>query len=196
LPLDLQTKLLTFLDNKKFRRVGDSKEVLIKTRLIFASGRPLESLVQKGLFRRDFYFRLKSGHTVDLESLRNDVKRIQEACQFFSLRNNVALSTKLTDFYETLAWPGNIRQLFGHLEKKKILSRSHKLDFDHLDEELLLQSSDLMSLPTSLELISMKEFKEDYVKKAISMCSGNMSMAAKKLQITEKTIKSILSKSS
>ncbi|MFP5386817.1 MAG: sigma-54-dependent transcriptional regulator [Bacteriovoracia bacterium] len=195
LPLDLQTKLLTFLDNNRFRRVGDVKETAIKARLIFASGRGLETLTQQGKFRRDFYFRLKSGHTVELTSLRNDLKRIREACQYYSLQKGVSLSKKLTEFYETLAWPGNLRQLFGHLDKKKILSKSSKLDFDSLDEELLLQSSDLMSLDDPFELVPMKDFKEDYVRKALSLCDGNVALAARRLKVTEKTIKSIVKSS-
>lgn len=196
LPMELQIKLLNFLDNKKFRKVGETRETLIKTRIIFASGRPLEVLVQQGLFRKDFYFRLKSGHTIELSSLRNDVPRIKDTCQYFSLKHGVSLSRRLLEFYQTLAWPGNLRQLFGHLEKKKILSKSIKLDFDYLDEELILQSSDLMSLAAPFDLISIKSLKEDYVKKAISVCEGNISLTAKRLQVTEKTIKSILGKTS
>ena len=192
LPLDLQTKLLTFIDNNKFRRVGDTKECAIKTRLIFASGRPLERLVQEGQFRKDFYFRLKSGHTVTLQSLRNDINRIREACQYFSLKHGIAFSTRVLEFYETLAWPGNLRQLFGHLEKKRVLGRSLKLDFDHLDEELLLQSSDLMALEAPMNIIPMKNLKEDYVKRALSICDGNVAMVARKLLVTEKTIRGIL----
>lgn len=194
LSLDLQTKLLTFIDNNRFRRVGDAQEKLIQTRLIFASGRPLEKMVKEGAFRRDFYFRLKSGHTVQLESLRNDTTRIKDACNYYCLKNNVTISVRLMGFYETLAWPGNLRQLFGHLNKKKILTRSVKLDFDHFDEDLLLQSSDLMSFEDHIKLVPMKEFKEDYVKKAFSLCEGNVALTARKLQVTEKTIRVILGK--
>ena len=107
LPLDLQTKLLTFIDNKKFRRVGDTKEEMIRTRLIFASGRPLEALVELGSFRKDLFYRLKSGHSVELLSLRNDVQRIREFCQLFAIKNGVILSKNLLDFYQSLAWPAN-----------------------------------------------------------------------------------------
>lgn len=194
LSMETQTKLLTFIDNNRYRKVGDTKEAIIKTRLIFASGRKLEGLVQEEKFRKDFYFRLKSGHTIQLESLRNDVAKIQEACQFYSLKHGITISTRLLEFYQTLAWPGNLRQLFGHLDKKKILTRSIKLDFDNFDEDLLLQSSDLMSISHPENLVPMKEFKEDYVKKAISVCDGNVSLTARRLQITERTIKSILGK--
>jgi DNA-binding NtrC family response regulator len=191
LPLELQTKILTFLDSKRFRRVGDTREHSIETRLIFASGRPLEKLVQLGSFRRDFYFRLKSGHTVELESLRNNVKRIDEACQHFSLKNGIVISRRLMEFYETLPWPGNLRQLFGHLEKKKVLSKSTKLDFDSFDEDLLLQSSS-----DSLDLVPMKEYKEEYVKKVFAICEGNISLAAKYLEVSPKTVKGIIERPS
>ncbi len=194
LPGDLQTKLLTFLDSNTFRRVGEVHENTINTRLIFSSGKPLEQLVIQGDFRRDFYFRLKSGHSIDLTPLRNSVERIREACQYFAVKNGVSLSHRVMEFYETLAWPGNLRQLFGHLEKKKILTKSTKLDFDRLDEELLLQSSDLMNIEETSGLLPLKEFKEEYVKKALSMCEGNVSLTAKRLQVSPKTVKAVLDK--
>jgi len=195
LPLDLQTKLLTFLDNNKFRRVGDVKETTIKARLIFASGRKLEHLVEQQKFRKDFYFRLKSGFSLDLPSLRNSPQAIKEACQYFCLENEITLSERLSEFYLSLAWPGNFRQLFGHLEKKKVVSRTTRLDFDHYDEDLLLQSSDLASFPLPEQIIPMKDFREEYVKKVIKMCDGNLSLAARKLQVTQRTVKALMKKS-
>lgn len=192
LPLDLQIKLLTFLDSHTFRRVGEVREQKISARLIFASGRSLEKLVHQGKFRSDFYFRLKSGHTILLPSLRNIPEKIAEACAFYGIQNHVTFSRQLLEFYETLAWPGNLRQLFGHLDKKRVLSRGTKLDFDHLDEELLLQSSDLTTLGVPDELQPMKEVKEDYVKKALAICGGNVAMVARRLRVTEKTVRSLL----
>lgn len=192
LPLDIQTKLLTFLDNHRFRKVGDTRERGIKARLIFASGRKLESLVQTGEMRKDFYYRLKSGHSLELSPLRNDTNKISEACQYFSLKHSVVLSQRLKDFYQTLAWPGNLRQLFGHLEKKKILTRTTKLDFDHLDQDLLEQSSDLMDISIANQTLSLNEVKLNYIKKVVSECDGNVSQAAKKLKVNEKTIRSTL----
>jgi transcriptional regulator with PAS, ATPase and Fis domain len=193
LPLELQTKLLTFLDSGKFRRVGDMKEETVNTRLIFASGRKLHQLVDRGEFRRDLYFRLKAGHTLNLSPLRNEGGKIREACMNFSLKNNVTLTVRLLEFYETLAWPGNLRQLLGHLEKKKILSRSTKLDFDSSDEALLLESSDLIALDSHHEIVPLDQHKREYVKKAYSACEGNVSLTARKLQINERTVKSLIS---
>jgi transcriptional regulator with PAS, ATPase and Fis domain len=194
LPLELQTKLLSFLDQKKFRPVGSSKEESIRARLIFASGRKLETLVDQGLFRRDFYFRLKSGHSVELSPLRNNVLRIREACQHFCLREKMILTERLMEFYETLAWPGNLRQLFGHLEKKKILTRGIKLDFDSSDEELLLQSTNLSELPVQGELMTMEEQKLSHLRRVLSICEGNVAMTARKLNLSEKTVRTLMVK--
>jgi DNA-binding NtrC family response regulator len=192
LPLETQIKLLTFIDNNRFRRVGDTREREIRTRMIFAAGRPLESLVQQGLFRRDFYFRLKSGHTLELAPLRNNTPQIGLACHHFGQHKGVAISERLVEFYESLAWPGNLRQLQGHLEKKRVLCRTHKLDFDHLDEELLLQSTDLMSISAIEELVPMEQYKGDYVKRALLLCEGNIALTARKLRLCEKTVRSLV----
>jgi transcriptional regulator with GAF, ATPase, and Fis domain len=192
LPLDLQTKLLTFLDNKKFRRVGDTREELINTRLLFASGRKLEKLVESGEFRKDLYYRLVSGHSLELTSLRNDPQKIVSACQHFSLTNEVSISARLVEFYKSLAWPGNLRQLFGHLEKKKILTRTTKIDFDQFDEELLLQSSDLMSFDNVQDIVPLDQVKADYIKKALAICDGNISLTARKLRLSIKTVRNVL----
>lgn len=194
LPMEIQTKLLTFLDQKNFRPVGSNREKAIQARLIFAAGRKLEGLVDQGLFRRDFYYRLCSGHSVELESLRNNIERIREACRFFALKHQVSFSEKLVDFYLTLAWPGNLRQLFGHLEKKKVLSRRTKLDFDQTDEALLLQSTDLLSLSSQSDILPLAETKIGYVKKAYSLCEGNLSLTARRLQLSEKTVRGIVGK--
>jgi transcriptional regulator of acetoin/glycerol metabolism len=192
LPYELQTKLLTFLDDNMFRRVGDTQEIKINTRLIFASGSSLEKLVDQGKFRKDLYFRLKSGASYHLESLRDAPGRVGELCEKFSITHHISLTPRLIEFYQTLAWPGNIRQLLGHLEKKKVLSKSTKLDFDEFDEELLLQSSNLLSLNLDQEIYPIQTIKKNYTKKVYGACEGNLTMTAKKLGMSEKTIKALL----
>jgi transcriptional regulator of acetoin/glycerol metabolism len=194
LPLDLQTKLLTFIDNGRFRQVGETREEEIQARLIFASGRNLEKLVEAGVFRKDFYYRLRSGHCLELRSLRNDLGRIQEVCDQYGIENGVTLSPRLLEFYQTLAWPGNLRQLYGHLEKKRILSRSSRLDFDELDEELMTRSANLLSINEEDTPKSLEQFKQDYVVETFRQCQGNFRQTARRLQVSEKTVRSILSK--
>lgn len=192
LPLEIQTKLLTFLDSKKYRRVGDTRENEVKCRLIFASGRSLEELVKREIIRKDFYYRLASGHITQLTSLRNEIKKIEEACRFYALANGISFSEQLIEFYKSLAWPGNLRQLFGHLNKKKILSKGTKIDFDSVDQELLLQSSDLMSIGEESCFATMQELKIKHANRALGICDGNFAMAARKLRVNERTVKSLI----
>lgn len=194
LPWDLQTKLLTFLDQNSFRKVGDSRERKIKTRLIFASGQNLKRLVDQGKFRKDFYFRLISGHVEKLLPLREDVQKIKKTCEYFSSKFQISLSERLLDFYMTLPWPGNYRQLLGHLEKKKILSKSARIDFDHIDDELLLESTDLESFnKESSKTLPLKKIKSVYAKSILLSCDGSLKLAAKKLEISPRVLKNILS---
>jgi transcriptional regulator of acetoin/glycerol metabolism len=194
LPHDLQTKILTFIDDKKYRRVGDTTEKNIKTRLIFASGRSLENLVIQGTMRKDLYYRFKSGHTIDLPTLRSNVEHIRSCCQAYCLKHGVSLSQRLMDFFESLAWPGNLRQLLGHLDKKIILSRSNNFDFYHVDEELLLQSSDLMSLSVPNEILSMDVIKSNHIKSALRTFEGNVALTARRLKISQKTVRTLMEK--
>jgi DNA-binding NtrC family response regulator len=194
LPLELQTKLLTFLDNMSYRKVGESIERAIRTRLIFASGCPLEAMVKKGEFRRDLYYRLRSGHAVILEPLRNTSGAIANACDHYAEKYGIAFTPRLMEFYKTLPWPGNLRQFFGHLDKKRVLSRISKLDFDESDEELLQSSSDLMNMPELSGPVTMAECKVQHVKRTLNACGGNVAMAARRLVLTEKTVRGLILK--
>lgn len=194
LPFEIQTKLLCFLDDQTYRPVGENREEKSNTRLIFASGRSLEELVEKGEFRRDFYYRLKSGHSINLSPLRDSAPKIHQTLDSFCIENNLSMTQRLRDFYLTLSWPGNYRQLYGHLEKKKVFTNGRKLDFDFCDEELITQSSDLISIDNKFQ--SLEESKREYASKVLSHFQGNYSLAARKLLITEKTLKSLINKAS
>ncbi len=191
LPVEIQTKILTFLDNKAYRSVGDTKEKIINTRIIFASGKPLLNLVMKNEFRKDLYYRIKSGYEIRLPSLREDLKKVREVCEYFSKKNQVYMTSSLIEFYQTLPWPGNLRELLSHLEKKRIINRQNKMDFDSSDEELILTSSNLISLGEDSHL-PLSRIKEKYFEKVFYECKKNIRMTAKKLEISEKTARRML----
>ncbi len=193
LPIEIQTKLLTFLDNKVYRMVGDIKEKKLKTRLIFASGRALDQLVNRGDFRKDFFYRLKSGYSLKMNSLREEPGLIKNACKYFSIKHDLKLSKELQDFYMTLPWPGNLRQLFSHLEKKRILQKGKLMSFDEFDEELIIGSSDLSAFD-AFETLSLEDYKLAYFSKVFYYCHKNIRLTARKLRISEKTVRRLLDK--
>lgn len=192
LGVDVQTKLLLFLDSGGFRPVGSNIEQKVQTRLIFSSGQDLQALVNKKKMRRDFYFRISCGEQISLASLRQNPFLIEKYCQLFSVQNNISISQKLIDFYITLPWPGNYRQLKGHLEKKKVLSASSKFIFDEVDEKLIRQSSDLEQIQSSFDIKSLQSVKLAYVKKAFYQSSCNYTLAASKLGISSRSLRTMI----
>ncbi len=186
---EMQIKLLLFLDGKKFRAVGSDQEESIQTRIIFAAGRNLRTLVREGEIRSDFYYRISSGHRVKIPALRECEQSLKYYLQIYELNNEVTLSKKLREFYLKLKWPGNIRQLFGHLERKQFSSSKKYLCIDESDLELLNEDLDLQ---IEHNLISLRHVKENYIQRAFYQCNEDISMTAKTLKISYNTVKKVI----
>ena len=192
LPMELQTKLLLFFDSQKVRPVGSNDEVKVNCRLIFASGRSLSQLVESGKMRKDFYFRINASHKHDLPTLRNSPEILRQFCSRFSLENDVIISTRLQDFYMSLPWLGNIRELKGHLIKKVKLNKGNKLDFDEIDEALIRQSSEISTFTLSQTPLTLEEMKVTYAKKILSIHQKDFDLAARELGVATKTLRRLL----
>lgn len=187
LPWEIQTKLLLFLDNKEVRAVGGGPSEKIKVRIIFATGQNLKKLVGEGKMRKDFYYRITSGAKIFLKPLRNDPILLHQLCDDFSLNKNIYFSPKLIEFYKKLNWPGNIRQFLGHLEKKAALVKGNKLEFNHLDEELL--EDEFGILTSESDFLPLEDLKFRYVFKVFNYFDGNFSKCSKVLGISANTVK-------
>lgn len=195
IPVEIQTKLLLFLDDGLVRPVGDEQEYQVKCRIIFASGSNLLKKLEQGTLRKDFFFRMNSGFSLKLQSLRSRPDLIKTICEDFSNENDLYFEKKLIEFYQTLPWPGNIRQLLGHLERKKALTNGRVMFFDKTDDELIIQSSDLSSIDSACnELLTMQQMREAYALKVYYLEDHNYSVAAKKLKISVKCLKGLLKK--
>jgi DNA-binding NtrC family response regulator len=193
LPRELQTKLLLFLDDQRYRPLGDVGERTADVRLVFASGRPLRKLVALGEMRADFYFRLHQGVRVTLAPLRDQPEEVRRHCQAWGVTRDAVVSERLRDFYMTLPWPGNLRQLYGHLEAKRVRTKGRRLDFDGTDDELLAMTSDLTGLGAWVgDVRPMDDVKRDYAKWAVTRCEGRVGLAAQRLDVHEKTLRSWL----
>jgi PAS domain S-box-containing protein len=138
IPLALQGKLLRVLQDNEFERVGDSTTRQVDVRLIAATNRDLQKLVQEGKFREDLYFRLNVFplHSIALRDRRDDIPLLishflKKTCQRFNkpeLRITLAQMQRLQNYN----WPGNIRELENLIERQVILSRGDKLTLEEL----------------------------------------------------------------
>lgn len=190
LSIELQTKLLLFLDSLEVRAVGGNSTQKADVRLIFASGSRLKQLVESEKMRRDFYYRLISGVVICLPSLRDNPKVIKELCQKYESENYVILSDELIAFYQECSWPGNIRQLMSHLNKKKILSLGKKIVLDNIDNDLLYENED--SLWRSFNMKPLEEVKMDYCLNVFIRSDKNYAKSSKILDISPNTLKALL----
>ncbi len=185
LDLSLQASLLRVLETRRVRPLGQVTEEEADARILCATHRDLSEAVAKGLFREDLYFRIAQ-HTLTLPPLRergSDV--ILLAYHFLEKAKAQNPSKTLSDFHpdslsQMLAyrWPGNVRELQNAVLKGAILSRS------------ALVTLDFPSPATSW--LSLEEattnFQNEYVAKALSLCSGDKDKAAQVLSVSRATL--------
>lgn len=142
----LQTKLLRFLQEREFERVGDTKTIRVDVRIIAATNKDLEREVREGRFREDLYFRL---NVIDLHmpSLRDRAEDIPELAEGLLQRSFVAakrpprpLSHEARRAIETYPWPGNIRELKNALERAAILCSTDQVTLDDLPDRVAANS--------------------------------------------------------
>jgi DNA-binding NtrC family response regulator len=190
LPRDVQTKLLLFLDTKVIRAVGDTRTKMCDVRLVIASGRSLESLLREKTLREDFYFRITSGIRFQLPSLRDDHECIGRICHEFADTENIHIPDSLIEFYKTCPWPGNIRQLLSHLQKKMIFSSSKTLNLDSTDASLAGTSAQVLARETNF--LSLKDLKTKYALQAFQHFRGSIPIAAKALSIAPNTLRALI----
>lgn len=197
LSIELQGKLLLFLDDYSFRPVGSNKVEKVRIKLVVASGKSLEELVSQGKMRSDFYYRIMSGHVMKLDSLRNKPDLIRKYCIHFCEQNKLTMENLLIEYYMTLPWYGNFRQLKFHMEKKLSLKKGVKhLHFEDCDRDLQLIGKNIsyrdIFAKAELSHCSLREMQKIYTQTILQHCLGNPNEASKHLGISKRTMQRLL----
>ena len=135
LPLPLQSKLLTFLDTRKFTRVGGEKEITADARLLAATNKDLEREVESGHFRKDLFYRINvmSIKVPPLRERREDIpilakELLSKLHSQFKFAAPLNIDSATIDLLQGYDWPGNVRELRNVLERAVILSDGKKID--------------------------------------------------------------------
>lgn len=144
MPMSSQIKLLRVLEEHRITRVGDNKAIKVNVRLLSATNRPLEQMVDEGTFRNDLYYRLNIV-TVHLPALRqrpDDVIPLMDHFRKMFIKRHAKppcnFSPATTRRFYNYPWPGNIRQLRNFVETMVVLDTDGLLDIDDLPPELSL----------------------------------------------------------
>ena len=189
-----QAKLLRFIDNRNFKRVGGAEDLSVDIRIVAATNKDLEAEVRSGRFRSDLYFRLKVV-SIELPPLRDRSEDVvllarhflQEFSRKFQ-KNFHTITEEATDVMLAYRWPGNVRELRNVIERVVLLEEGEVLDSDHLPPELFgrrggvleptASGSDALSLPT------LAQIEADHIGEVLRLTSGNKSRAARILGIS------------
>ena len=196
LPLSLQPKLLSFLETRKIRQVGSTKEISVNTRIITATNKDLKKAISSKEFREDLFYRINvvSFKIPSLKERTSDIISISENfIKILSLEFNkriIGLTTEAKHKLLNYHWPGNIRELKNIIERALIFCENDHLDhFDLIisDEDLEKNNRKLQEIPD--EGISLIDLEKKYIKSALAKSQGNQTNAAKLLGLSLDTFR-------
>ena len=178
LPVATQSKLLRVLQERTIQRVGSGEDIQVDVRIIAATHKPIDDMLEDGSFREDLYFRLNTV-VLHLPPLRERLSDIPEFVNFFVHQIStdyqiptLSLSDKSIRFLQKQNWPGNIRQLENVITKAILVARGRPITPDVLGE--LVKSSDLPSRrPDSDSEVDIVGWMESLVTKARENGGGN-----------------------
>ncbi|MED0674283.1 sigma 54-interacting transcriptional regulator [Aneurinibacillus thermoaerophilus] len=193
LPLDQQVKLLRVLQERQFYRVGGHKPIPTNVRIVAATNRNLEEMVEAGQFRQDLFYRLNV-ISVAIPPLRERKEDIPELAQLFLKEFAVKygkpfpeLAPKTIVLLLEYAWPGNIRQLRNLMERLVILTDQKRIEPEHLPEGFLPSQTPLVPQASLPRKITGRNEYEELVE-ALRTTYGNKSAAAQLLGISRVTL--------
>lgn len=185
--LSLQAKLLRVLQEREFYRVGGTVRIQVDVRIIAATNRNLEEMVQEGLFREDLYYRLNV-ISLNVPPLRDRLYDTDHLIGRFMIELNQILGTSITGIEDRArgamldyAWPGNVRELRNVMERAMTFAENGKIRLEDLPDYLVKQVS---VVEPSLNVSLVENAELEAIKKALVQVQGNKVKAARLLGIS------------
>jgi two-component system, NtrC family, response regulator AtoC len=190
----LQAKLLRFLEEKSFKRVGGSSDIRVDVRVVAATNRNLEEEVAKGRFRSDLFYRLNVLPIV-LPALRTHPEDVPLLVEYFidgfnaEFRKRVlGASTAAYTLLQRYGWPGNVRELRNVVERAMLLSDGERLEArDFAALTTTAASADEFDLPANG--VDVEQLERSLVIQALRRCGGNQTRAAALLGLNRDQIR-------
>jgi len=200
LPLALQAKLLRVLQERRVRRVGARQETSVDVRVIAATSRNLDAMVEHGEFRRDLFYRINVVR-IDLPPLRDRGDDIGLLAEFFANRAAQEMGKPVSglslDAYQVLKsyhWPGNVRELQNVIRRAVAMTRSATPDVEDLPDEIVAAAG--RSLPAvdgdggffARRNEHMARFEKQYLSDLLTRHHGDVSAAAREAKLPRGTL--------
>jgi two-component system NtrC family response regulator len=196
LPLDAQVKLFRVLEEYSFERLGGREPIRVDLRLIASTNRELQDLVAQGLFREDFYYRLKGVH-IPLPDLKDRGEDVLIMAQVFLRHFASLLHKRLQGFsadallaLQTYAWPGNVRELINHIRRGAAMAEGGWVTL----ADLGLPGCPPAGSPDQGLKASMARFEATLVGETLNRSQGDLDLAARTLKITPRELHRLMQK--
>ncbi len=201
MPMGMQAKLLRFLENRKFMRVGGSTKITVDARLVCATLRSLEDEVKAGRFRADLFYRLQ-GITLNVPSLRDRAADVGPLVQQFTAQISARHGTKPPRYARAAfaalrahAWPGNVRELRNVVELVCVLREGKTVRVRDLPAAVRSSAHDVEARPAPTgETLEVRldrplgESVDAILGAALAIEDGNRSRAARRLGVSLRTM--------
>jgi DNA-binding NtrC family response regulator len=188
----IQVKLLRFLGERTYERVGGNKTLTADVRLVAATNRHLEEMVKAGTFREDLFFRLRVVE-IDLPPLRErsgDIPLLaQSFLREFAQENGKAVNDFTVDAMEALinfSWPGNVRELRTAIEHAVVLSKGERITLRDLPPSVRHGGAVEPRILAGKDL-TVKDAEKQLIIRALKETDGNRTHAAKKIGMSRRT---------
>ncbi len=195
LPFEAQAKLLRALQEKTIQRVGGNEAIKVDVRVLCATNQDLESLVDKGKFRQDLFYRINV-FPIEIPPLRDRVDDILPLARYFvkkALERDVE-GPFFTSGAERILlehqWPGNVRELANAMERAVIMAGMPPITAEHLaflrPQKATTTLKDFKLPPEGIDL---EEFEKDIIRQALELADNNQSKAARLLGLTRSKLR-------
>lgn len=217
MPLPLQSKLLRVLEDGCFQRLGGSDLIKTNVRIIAATNKNLDALLNKGKFRDDLYWRLNVV-SIDVPPLRERKGDIEDLAQYFIQKYNRQLDKNIKGVapeiireFKSYHWPGNVRELQSIIHRGMVLCQRDFLSFKDCEwlSQMRLSGERITDIEKALSAVAnellqggekniykkaVSNFEHLMVKKALELTKNNQVLAAKLLGISRNTLREKLEK--
>ncbi|MCD4677218.1 MAG: sigma-54 dependent transcriptional regulator [Desulfobacula sp.] len=209
---EIQSRLLRFLETREFLPVGSTKIIKVDVRLIFATNRKLEEMVQKGQFREDFYYRIFV-YPIVIPTLNERKIDILPIAYFFLKQFCKKMGKHIAQFDETSAnrlieyhWPGNVRQLKNVVERAVILCENTVItlkelpmlgeisEIDEMIESIPKTNEDLKLLKKKIRQKAVNKVERNFILTALARNNWNITKASQETGLQRTNFQALIKK--
>lgn len=184
LPQNVQVKLLRFLQNKEFERLGENVTRKVDVRVIAATNRKLTEAIQEGAIREDLYYRLNAVK-LEIPPLKERPEDVLILIQYFLKKygggKNYEISSEALKLLTNYRWPGNVRELENVIERSIVFAKDYIIRPEHLPEEIQNSEKGIAGI------LSLEEMEKLHIKKVLGLAK-DLDEAAKLLGIDPATL--------